>query len=163
MTRAASDLNIPGARLIGATTADCAALAELAHLAHRHPWSERQYLDSVNAGHDCWLLRTEGGQPIASCVISQLFDTAEILDIAVAPEWRRRGIAEALLSRLLAQLPLQINRVLLDVRVGNTPARGLYRKLGFIEDGLRRNYYPADEGAREDAVLMSLSLNDSYS
>lgn len=142
-------------KLIAATESDCAALAQLARAAHAHPWSERQYRDSIRAGHRCWLMKAPGDEPVAGCVISLVFDEAEILDIAVAPQWRRRGVAEALLQKLLAQLPPEIRRLLLEVRAGNHAARALYKKLGFTEDGLRRNYYPAEEGAREDAVLMS--------
>lgn len=150
-------LDIPGARLAAATESDCAALAALARRAHAHPWSELQYRDSIAAGHSCWLL-SAGDEAIACCVVSQLFDEAEILDVAVSPDWRRRGIAEALLQQLIAGLPQEISHVLLEVRASNRAARSLYRKLGFREDGLRKNYYPAAGGAREDALLMSLSL-----
>ncbi|MCW8128625.1 ribosomal protein S18-alanine N-acetyltransferase [Microbulbifer halophilus] len=149
--------DIPGAALRPADDSDCAVLADLARSAHTHPWTERQYRDSLEAGHHCWLLADNSGEAIACCVVSQLFDEAEILDVAVAPAQRRRGIAQALLQRLIAELPKEIARVLLDVRVSNRAARSLYRKLGFSEDGLRRNYYPAQGGGREDAVLMSLS------
>ncbi|MBB3062343.1 ribosomal protein S18-alanine N-acetyltransferase [Microbulbifer rhizosphaerae] len=152
------EFDLTDARLVAATVADCPTLAALACSAHSHPWSERQYRDSLKVGHDSWLLWSREGEAIACCVISRLFDAAEILDIAVAPRWRRRGVAGALLRQLLAQLPPEIERVLLEVRASNRAARSLYRKLGFREDGLRKNYYPADGGAREDAVLMSLCL-----
>ncbi|AMX01663.1 ribosomal protein S18-alanine N-acetyltransferase [Microbulbifer thermotolerans] len=147
----------PGARLIAANETHCGAFATLARAAHSHPWTEAQYRDSLCAGHQCWLLLSVCGEPIACCVISSLFDEAEILDIAVAPDWRRRGIAGALLQRLIAGLPRQITRVLLEVRASNVAALSLYRKLGFYEDGVRKNYYPAEGGGREDAVLMSLN------
>ncbi|MFC6634598.1 ribosomal protein S18-alanine N-acetyltransferase [Microbulbifer taiwanensis] len=150
-----SALGIPGAHLIAASESDCAALALLARRAHAHPWSEQQYRDSIAAGHHCWLL-SAGEKAIAGCVISTLFDEAEVLDVAVDPDWRRRGIAESLLGEVFAQLPADIGRVLLEARASNRAALSLYRKLGFCEDGLRRNYYPAEGGAREDAVLMSL-------
>lgn len=148
---------ISGAALRPAGDSDCAALAGLARSAHAHPWTEKQYRDSLEAGHGCWLLTSGDGGAIACCVMSQLFDEAEILDVAVAPAWRRRGIARLLLQRLIADLPREVVRVLLDVRVSNRAARSLYRKLGFSEDGLRKNYYPVENGGREDAVLMSLS------
>lgn len=157
MTRTLPALDIPGAHLIAASAADCNAMAELARRAHSHPWSEKQYRDSLDAGHRCWLLLSPQSEPIACCVISTLFDEAEILDVAVSPDWRRRGIAAALLTALIAQLPAEIRRVLLEVRASNRAALSLYRKLGFHEDGLRKNYYPVDRGAREDAVLMSRS------
>ena len=143
-------------RLRQADEADCALLAEIAAAATPHSWTENQYRDSVRAGHQCWLLETAAGEGIACCVIAQLFDEAEILDVAVTPAWRRRGIARWLLRELFERLPADIHRVLLDVRVSNAAARKLYGSLGFSEDGVRRNYYPTADGRREDAVLMSL-------
>ncbi|WP_444903849.1 ribosomal protein S18-alanine N-acetyltransferase [Microbulbifer sp. CnH-101-E] len=136
---------------------DCAALANLALSAHSHPWSETQYLQSLKAGHQCWLLNS-GSVTVACCVISQLFDEAEILDVAVVPQWRRHGLAETLLRRLIDERHKDIRRLLLEVRASNLAAQSLYRKLGFSEDGLRKNYYPAENGKRENAVLMSLAL-----
>ncbi|WHI50685.1 ribosomal protein S18-alanine N-acetyltransferase [Microbulbifer sp. MLAF003] len=147
-------------RLAGVT--DCAALAALARSAHSHPWNETQYRQSLESGHQGWLLENEG-EMIACCVISHLFDEVEILDVAVAPNWRRHGIAERLLKGLITELPDDIRRLLLEVRSSNLAALSLYRKLGFSEDGLRKNYYPAENGSRENAVLMSLALDDSGS
>ncbi|WP_444921012.1 ribosomal protein S18-alanine N-acetyltransferase [Microbulbifer sp. CnH-101-G] len=146
-----------GLNLRLAEEADCVALATLAFSAHSHPWSETQYLQSIKAKHQCWLL-CSGSETVACCVVSKLFDEAEILDVAVAPQWRRRGLAEMLLKRLIGELQEDIRRLLLEVRASNLAAQSLYRKLGFSEDGLRKNYYPADNGERENAVLMSLAL-----
>ncbi|MCQ3829784.1 ribosomal protein S18-alanine N-acetyltransferase [Microbulbifer elongatus] len=143
---------------------DCEILATLARSAHSHPWSAGQYRDSLKAGHHCWVLRsTEAAdlqtRPIvACCVVSRLFDEAEILDVAVAPNYRNLGIGAQLLQHVFAQFPEDVARVLLEVRASNRPARALYRKLGFSEDGRRKNYYPKPDGSREDALLMSLVL-----
>lgn len=154
-----TDAAIPvGARLRAATLGDCPALAKLARRAHRHPWSERQYRDSLDSGHRAWLLESGAGEAIACCVVAQLLDEAEILDVAVAPDWRRRGIAHGLLRQVIEHLPAGTTRLLLEVRASNAAARALYTALGFDEDGVRRGYYPAGSGAREDAVLMSLGL-----
>ncbi|MEX2963640.1 ribosomal protein S18-alanine N-acetyltransferase [Microbulbifer sp. TYP-18] len=154
-----SDCPLSGLQLLRAGVADCALLAEIAAAATDHPWSRSQYRDSVRAGHQCWLLRRDqAAENIAACVLLQRFDQAEILDLAVVPAWRRRGIAQALLHRLLGQLPAEVGRVLLEVRASNAPARHLYQALGFAQDGVRKRYYPTADGDREDAVLMSLFL-----
>jgi ribosomal-protein-alanine N-acetyltransferase len=90
----------------------------------------------------------------------QLSDEAELLNLAVDPQRRRRGVARTLLDASLTQLVgAGIVRLLLDVRAGNLPARRLYESLGFDEDGRRRGYYPArGELPAEDAVLMSRNL-----
>lgn len=83
-------------------------------------------------------------------------DEAEILTVAVAPPYRRRGIARALMERMLADAAAQGGAVMyLDVRASNEAARALYEALGFAETGVRRNYYTRP---REDAVLMKRAL-----
>lgn len=147
-----------------ASPQDCDALAALARSAHSHPWSASQYQGSLASGHTCWILRTtddpgaSGREIAACCVVSRLFDEIEILDVAVAPQWRRQGVGGHLLQEIFSRLPEDIARVLLEVRASNRPARALYRKLGFSEDGRRKNYYPKPDGSREDALLMSLVL-----
>ena len=151
-------------RLVQATPSDCDALATLASSAHSHPWSATQYRESMESGHICWVFRTSDiearkeGEIAACCVVSRLFDEIEILDVAVAPQWRRLGVGGQLLQSIFTALPEDIARVLLEVRASNRPARALYRKLGFSEDGRRKNYYPKPDGSREDALLMSLVL-----
>ncbi|WP_160154486.1 ribosomal protein S18-alanine N-acetyltransferase [Microbulbifer sp. ALW1] len=163
MTPSSSELTpdsgpVPEFTFARADIADCNDLAALARNAHSHPWSAGQYRDSLNSGHTCWVLRAKEGQIAACCVTSLVFDEVEILDVAVAPQWRRRGLGAHLLQQVLEQLPEDIARVLLEVRASNRPARGLYHKLGFSEDGRRKNYYPKADGSREDALLMSLIL-----
>lgn len=83
-------------------------------------------------------------------------DEAEILTVAVVPEMRRRGIARALMERMLADAAdLGAAVMYLDVRESNEGARALYRVLGFEEIGQRRNYYTKP---RENAILMQKAL-----
>ncbi|WP_428818998.1 ribosomal protein S18-alanine N-acetyltransferase [Microbulbifer sp. MCCC 1A16149] len=150
-----------------AQLSDADALATLARSAHSHPWSAKQYRDSLESGHICWVFHAPANETpgvideqeiAACCVVSRVFDEIEILDVAVAPRWRRLGVAERLLQDIFSCLPEDVARVLLEVRVSNRAARGLYHKLGFTEDGRRKNYYPKSDGSREDALLMSLVL-----
>ncbi|WP_158078538.1 ribosomal protein S18-alanine N-acetyltransferase [Microbulbifer mangrovi] len=151
-----------------AKLSDCDALAALASSAHSHPWNATQYRDSLESGHICWIFRVDqqaaepgkidDGEIAACCVVSRLFDEIEILDVAVAPRWRRLGVGGRLLQNIFSALPEDVARVLLEVRTSNRAARALYHKLGFSEDGRRKNYYPKPDGSREDALLMSLVL-----
>ena len=80
---------------------------------------------------------------------------SELHLIAAAPACRRQGIASKLLAYWFQTTSSQgVSRLLLEVRAGNAPAIGLYRKYGFIETGRRKNYYPLLEGGYEDAILM---------
>lgn len=81
------------------------------------------------------------------------------MQIAVAKPFLRQGVAEAI-SRFLIDSRSDITLILLEVRVSNRAARGLYTKLGFREIGLRKNYYAPDaSGFSEDALLMELKLH----
>lgn len=85
-------------------------------------------------------------------------DESTVLAVAVAAALQGRGLGAALLQHALAEMREGgVRRCLLEVRVSNTPARRLYTQCGFVEDGVRKNYYRIEQG-REDAVLMSLNL-----
>ncbi|PXF30615.1 hypothetical protein WH50_14345 [Pokkaliibacter plantistimulans] len=125
----------------------------------RHPWSAAAFADSLNCGY-C-LLGIEVDQQLAGhALFSQVLDEAELQTIAIYPQWQRRGLARLLLRQGIEQLRQQgVVRLLLDVRAGNHAAISLYESLGFVLDGRRKGYYPAEEGdGVEDALLMSLML-----
>ena len=89
-------------------------------------------------------------------ILSTVLDEAEILEVAVAENLRRAGIASELMSELFEWCKKNgIARILLEVRESNFPARSYYKKFGFAEDGRRRNYY---RDPVEDAVLMSETI-----
>ena len=84
---------------------------------------------------------------------------AELQNLAVRAEYRRHGVARALVEELHCRLAAAgVNRVYLEVRVSNLPARTLYRSLGYAECGLRRGYYASDG---EDALVFELRLDHS--
>ena len=75
-----------------------------------------------------------------------------MMNIAVNPDYRRQGIAESLIERLVSELKdKQVSSLTLEVRASNAPAIALYRKLGFIQVGKRSNYY---RNPREDALIL---------
>jgi ribosomal-protein-alanine N-acetyltransferase len=106
------------------------------------------------------LLAEEAGQPAGLSASSRVIDEATVLAIAVHPSRRRRGIGRALLAATLTgHAEAGASRCLLEVRASNAAARSLYRGAGFVEDGVRRGYYPArGDLAAEDAILMSRRL-----
>ena len=87
-----------------------------------------------------------------------VLDEADILDVAVHPDYRRRGIARRLCEAILADAKKHgVMTVFLEVRQSNCPAISLYKSLGFTECGIRKNYYSSP---KEDAVLMLLPFSE---
>ena len=83
---------------------------------------------------------------------------AHLLNLTVAPAWRRRGLGRDLLGHCLANACEQgVGTIFLEVRVSNAGATALYRNSGFVDLAVRRAYYPAREG-REDALIMKKDL-----
>ncbi len=81
-----------------------------------------------------------------------LVDEAHVTNIAVLPKWRRQGIGEGLLTKLMTVAKAHgADKMTLEVRKSNWGARRLYEKLGFVALGCRRNYYAE---TREDAIIM---------
>lgn len=99
--------------------------------------------------------RAEGGAVVGYLLFWHVADEAHLLNVAVAPDARRKGIGRALVEHLVAYAKENaITKVLLEVRAENRAARALYEKLGFREINVRARYY-ADG---EDAIEMMLSL-----
>ena len=90
---------------------------------------------------------------VAGYVGSQtVLGETDMMNIAVHPGWRRRGIAEILIEQLIVELKRRgSNSLSLEVRLSNEPAIALYRKLGFRQVGCRPNYY---RNPKEDALIL---------
>ena len=124
------------------------------------PWTRGNFVDSLAAGYVASTLNGSGGELIAYCVAMRGADELHLLNITVAPVARRRGHARRLLGALVAMCRAQGDeRIWLEVREANVDAQATYRRLGFTQVGVRKGYYPAPAGAREDAVVMSLGID----
>ncbi len=111
-----------------------------------------------NASDHC-LAAEAGGQIVGYVIYTRVLDEAEIINIIVAPALRGQGVGRALLRAALDALgPAGVSCCRLEVRESNAAAIGLYRAEGFCESGRREGYYPAEDGTREDALLMSKEL-----
>ena len=132
-----------------------AHVAEVEKACFAAPWSEISLgllLTDSNGG----LVALDGERAVGYVGYLCAVDEYEITNVAVDPEYRRRGIGESLLSALLTRARENgIVRVTLDVRVSNTPALALYQKLGFASCGTRKNFYSSP---REDAQVMELLI-----
>jgi ribosomal-protein-alanine N-acetyltransferase len=128
------------------------AVAELEKLCFSDPWSENSVASELKNKLALWLVAEEDGH-VAGYIGSQTCgDESDVMNVAVHPDFRRRGIAEALVNGLVEELKaIESHCLTLEVRASNVPAISLYEKLGFSEVGRRKNYY---RNPREDALIM---------
>lgn len=97
-----------------------------------------------------------GSESMLGFIISRkVLDEAEVLTIAVAAEHRRKGVAAALLEDHLSILAMErVRRLFLEVEEGNSAARALYERFGFVEKGRREGYYRKADGLRATALIL---------
>ncbi len=143
------------------THADLDAVLAVEAGAYSHPWTRGNFIDSLAAGHWTDLRHDERGALQAYSVAMPAVDDLHLLNLTVAPPWQGQGLARELLERLADRGRVSaLRRLLLEVRPSNPRALQLYRQRGFVQIGLRKAYYPAAHGRREDAIVMALSLGD---
>ena len=115
-------------------------------------WSEKSVASELTNALSLWLVAMEEDK-VAGYVGSQtVMDETDMMNVAVHPDHRRKGIAEALVLSLAEALKEKGSHCLtLEVRESNAPAIGLYEKLGFQQIGLRKNYY---HNPKENALIL---------
>ncbi len=124
---------------------------------YQHPWSAEHFLQELqNPASHVDLLYCEE-QLVGYICYWLIVGEMQILNIAVAVDWRRQGMADRLLKHAFVYCQQQgLERSWLEVRIGNSAAIALYRRHGFNDDTIRRGYYRDGE----DALLMSKSFSD---
>ena len=115
-------------------------------------WSEKSIASELENKLSLWLVALESDR-VAGYVGSQtVMDETDMMNVAVHPDFRRKGIGEALIQALVDALREKGSRFLtLEVRASNDPAIALYEKLDFEQVGRRKNYY---RNPREDALIL---------
>jgi len=120
-----------------------------------NPWTREMYLaDLENRGvSSCFLAHGDTGQVVGFCSVWRVADELHINNLAVKPDFRRMGVATALLTHALAEgARAGARRATLEVRRSNEAARLLYQRFGFTVAGIRRGYYTKPI---EDALVLS--------
>ena len=135
---------------------DVPQVAAIERLCFSAPWSENMICSSLDSRLSHWLVAEIDGCVAGYVGSEAVLDSADMMNIAVAPEYRKRGIAEALINTLMEHLQNRnILFLLLEVRVSNAPAIALYEKLGFEQVGRRPRYYT---NPREDGMILRKEL-----
>ena len=129
-----------------------AQIAELEKICFSDPWSEKSIASELENELALWLVALEG-DTVAGYIGSQtVVGETDMMNVAVHPDYRRKGIAEALVSQLVEELKaLDSHSLTLEVRASNEPAQKLYEKLGFVLVGKRPRYY---HNPKEDAYIL---------
>ena len=129
-----------------------AQVAALEKLCFSDPWSENSVASELDNPLSLWLIAEEEGTVLGYVGSQTVLDETDMMNIAVHPDCRRRGIAAALITELVSCLKEGGSRILrLEVRQSNAPAIALYESLGFLQLGLRKNYY---RNPKEDALIL---------
>lgn len=136
------------------TAADVPSVAALEKLCFSDPWSASLIASELDNPLSLWLVWEEDGTAAAYLGVQRVPPQADVMNVAVSPALRRRGIARALFSELERRLP-EIDELFLEVRASNSGAIALYRTLGFEQVGRRPNYYL---DPREDALILRKEL-----
>ena len=129
-----------------------AQIAALEKQCFSDPWSENSVASELENPLSLWLIAEEDGAVCGYVGSQTVLDETDMMNIAVHPDCRRKGIAAALITELVSRLKARGSRVLrLEVRESNFSAIALYEALGFTQLGLRKNYY---RNPKENALIL---------
>lgn len=136
---------------------DVAQVMEIEERAYPFPWTDKIFIDCIQAGYHCWVL--ERNQVMLGYVVFiNAVGECHLLNICIDPELQNQGLGRKLLRQVLEAVRVdQVKCVFLEVRPSNTRAVQLYQSEGFNEVGVRQKYYPTKNG-REDAIIFAKEL-----
>lgn len=122
-------------------------------------WNREAFTDFFSVKGTCAFLVEENENPVAMVVYRVSFDQADILTLAVLPQWRRNGLAEKMLGEILGGCKISgVKKIFLEVEEVNIAAFNLYEKSGFKQIGRRKLYYQQLDGSYTDALVMEKKL-----
>lgn len=129
------------------TEKDCRELAELDKKCFSTPWSEQSFFEETKNKLATYFLAKEDGKIVGYCGFWRVSGEAQVTNIAVLPDYRRKKIATVLAEKMIEECT-EDEQIVLEVRAGNFAAISLYEKLGFEKAGLRKQFYrnPTEDG-----------------
>lgn len=137
---------------------DLPAIVDIENKSFTHPWSETMITQTFNNENSFFFIVENQDKVIGYLSFDIITSEVYINNIAVLPNFRGHGAGQLLLSKLIDLCKEKMYYfITLEVRVSNQPAINLYKKLGFIKVGQRKNYY---HNPTEDCLLMTLNFNN---
>lgn len=135
---------------------DLEAIVQIERECFSEPWSRRSFAELLGARRVAFLVAVADAEVLGYAVMLSAADEAEIANLAVARNARRRGVGRELLVAVLeGARGTGVKSVFLEVRVSNVAAQALYHSMGFREVGRRKHYYRQPV---EDAVIMKKQM-----
>ncbi|MBQ6832436.1 MAG: ribosomal protein S18-alanine N-acetyltransferase [Oscillospiraceae bacterium] len=132
--------------------AHIAQIEELERCCFSDPWSRAMLEPELSNPLSLWLVAVCDGQVVGYVGSQSVLDGADMMNIAVHPQYRKQGIAQRLIKELISLLQDRgVKCLALEVRASNKPAICLYQKLGFVQVGCRPGYY---RNPKEDAFIL---------
>jgi len=126
------------------------------------PWSQDQFTTSIENNNNLCYCLSFNGKTIGYLIAMLAGETADILNIGIDPNFKRQGYGTALLNHLIEELKKRhISEILLEVRAGNKSAILFYKRQGFEEISVRKNYYmknSKNQSHREDGIIMRIKI-----
>jgi ribosomal-protein-alanine N-acetyltransferase len=137
---------------------DIKAVMKVEQSAYEFPWTPNIFRDCLRVGYYCCVIE-DGANIIGHAVMSYAVGECHILNLCVDPDYQGQGLGRKLILHLLDVARRNGARIaFLEVRLSNASAYHLYQSLGFAEVGIRKDYYPAENG-REDAMILAYDLD----
>ena len=132
--------------------AHIAQIAQLEKQCFSAPWSEKSLVSELKSALALWIVAIDGDTVVGYVGSQSVLGEADMMNLAVLPDYRRQGIGKKLVLTLIDELQKKsIHSLTLEVRVSNVSALALYNKLGFFEVGIRPNYYSYP---KENAMIL---------
>jgi len=140
------------------TLEDVDAILAIENIVYTHPWTAGIFNDCINVGYNCWVYEDQGDL-LAYGLVSAGANEAHILNLCVSPSAQGQGLGKRMLYKLIQMAEWrEADSIFLEVRASNTVALNLYEQEGFNRLGVRKAYYPSNEG-REDALVFAKEIN----
>jgi ribosomal-protein-alanine N-acetyltransferase len=145
--------------LLPMTQTDIPQIMAIEVMAYTQPWTEGIFNDCLRVGYSCWSLKqTDTNRLLGYLIVTIAADEMHILNICIDPKKQGRKLGSTLLKQAIKLgKAMHITSCFLEVRPSNKAAMYLYLNNGFEKVGLRKNYYPNQNG-REDAIVMKKSI-----
>ncbi len=129
-------------------------VADIEHSVQAFPWTRQNFADGLQAGYSAWVAR-RAGRTVGFCMVMFAPDVAHVLVIGVEPAQQKRGTGALLLECCENEARTRgLTDIVLEVRPSNRNALSFYRRHGFELLSMRKGYYPAGHGLREDACVL---------